>query len=92
MTPPAATVLAQKLSQIKGIGQVSIGGSSLPAVRVELNPQTLNKYGIGLETVRTALYPVVSEATLRQLVSALERNKVAEINPAAGARFGPGKV
>ncbi len=51
----ATTVLEQRFSQIEGIGQVSLGGSSLPAVRVELNPQTLFKYGIGLEDVRAAL-------------------------------------
>ncbi len=51
----ASTILAQKLSQVKGIGQVTVGGSSLPAVRVELNPQTLHKYGIGLEEVRAAI-------------------------------------
>jgi multidrug efflux pump len=55
MYDAASTVLAQKLSQIAGIGQVNIGGSSLPAVRVELNPSALNKYGIGLDVVRTAL-------------------------------------
>src|SRR5471032_26455 len=42
MYDAASTILAQKLSQIQGIGQVSVGGSSLPAVRVELNPATLN--------------------------------------------------
>jgi multidrug efflux pump len=51
----ADTILSQKLSQVSGIGQVQIGGSSLPAVRVELNPTTLFKYGIGLEDVRAAL-------------------------------------
>jgi multidrug efflux pump len=51
----ASTVLSQKLSQIAGIGEVVVGGSSLPAVRVELNPNSLNKYGIGLEDVRAAL-------------------------------------
>ncbi len=51
----ASTVLAQKLSQVDGIGEVSVGGSSLPAVRVELNPQVLYDYGIGLEDVRAAL-------------------------------------
>jgi multidrug efflux pump len=51
----ASTVLTPALSQIGGIGQVTIGGSSLPAVRVELNPLALNKYGIGLEDVRAAL-------------------------------------
>ncbi|WGR92294.1 efflux RND transporter permease subunit [Bradyrhizobium sp. ISRA443] len=51
----ASTVLAQKLSQVEGIGEVVVGGSSLPAVRVELIPQALYKYGIGLEDVRAAL-------------------------------------
>ncbi len=51
----ASTVLEQKLSQVEGIGQVQIGGSSLPAVRVDLNPRALFKYGIGLEDVRAAL-------------------------------------
>ena len=51
----AATVLQQKLSQVSGIGQVTIGGSSLPAVRAELNPNALFRYGIGLEDVRAAL-------------------------------------
>jgi multidrug efflux pump len=51
----ASTVLAQKLSQVEGIGEVNVGGGSLPAVRVELNPQALYKYGIGLEDVRAAL-------------------------------------
>jgi len=55
MYDAASTILAQKLSQINGVGQVFVGGSSLPAVRVELNPTALNSYGIGLETVKTAI-------------------------------------
>src|SRR5579859_4060551 len=51
----AATVVQQKLSQIEGVGNVQVQGSALPAVRVELNPQALFKYGIGLEDVRAAL-------------------------------------
>jgi multidrug efflux pump len=51
----ASTVMQQALSQISGIGQVVVSGSSLPAVRVELNPSALFKYGIGLEDVRAAL-------------------------------------
>ncbi|TMJ57961.1 MAG: nodulation protein [Alphaproteobacteria bacterium] len=51
----ASTIVQQALSQIDGVGQVAIGGSSLPAVRVELNPLALFKYGIGLEDVRAAL-------------------------------------
>ncbi len=51
----ASTILAQKISQIQGIGQVTVGGSSLPAVRIELNPVALTKYGIGFEDIRTAI-------------------------------------
>ena len=51
----ASTVLQQKLSQVKGVGEVFVGGSSLPAVRVELNPMALSRYGISLEDVRTIL-------------------------------------
>ncbi|MBR0935331.1 efflux RND transporter permease subunit [Bradyrhizobium jicamae] len=51
----ASTVLAQKLSQVEGVGEVSVSGGSLPAVRVELIPPALYKYGIGLEDVRAAL-------------------------------------
>jgi hydrophobe/amphiphile efflux-1 (HAE1) family protein len=51
----ASTILQQKLAQVDGVGQVIVGGSSLPAVRVELNPTALSKYGIGLEDVRRVL-------------------------------------
>ena len=51
----AATFLAQSLLQVEGIGDVGISGSSLPAVRVELNPQQLSKYGLAIEDVRTAI-------------------------------------
>ena len=53
MYDAASTIMAQKLSQVTGVGQVTVGGSALPGVRVELNPTALNKYGIGLEQVRT---------------------------------------
>ena len=55
MYDAASTIMAQRLSQISGVGQVTVGGSALPGVRIELNPQQLNKYGIGLEQVRTVL-------------------------------------
>jgi multidrug efflux pump len=51
----ADSILAQKISQIQGVGQVFVGGSASPAVRVELNPMQLGNNGIGLEAVRTAL-------------------------------------
>jgi multidrug efflux pump len=55
MYDAADTVLAQKLSQVDGIGQVRVGGGALPAVRVELNPTVLNSLGIGFEDVRNAI-------------------------------------
>jgi len=51
----ASTILSQKLSQVEGVGQVTIGGASLPAVRVSLNPTALNNYGISLEDVRNTI-------------------------------------
>jgi len=51
----ASTILAQKLSQVKGVAEVSVGGSSLPAVRVQLNPHALVAYGIALDDVRRAI-------------------------------------
>lgn len=55
MYDAASTVLQQKLSQVKGVGEVLVGGSALPGVRVELNPTTLNKYGIDLNTVSSVI-------------------------------------
>jgi multidrug efflux pump len=55
MYDAASTIMAQKLSQVTGVGQVTVGGSSLPSVRIELNPPALNKYGIGLDQVRSIL-------------------------------------
>ena len=55
MYDAASSILQQKLSQVEGVGQVAVGGGSLPAVRVDLNPTALNKYGIGLGDVRQVL-------------------------------------
>jgi multidrug efflux pump len=55
MYDSASTVLAQKLLQVNGIGDVNVGGSSLPAVRVELNLPSMNGYGINPEAVRAAI-------------------------------------
>ncbi len=66
--PPSAlydagsTILMQRISQINGVGQVVVGGSSAPAVRIDLNPTQLNHYGIGLDQVRT----VVASQTANQ--------------------------
>jgi multidrug efflux pump len=51
----ASNIIQQKLSQISGVGDVSLTGASLPAIRIELNPRALFKYGIGLEDVRAAV-------------------------------------
>lgn len=51
----ASTVLGQKVSQVPGVGEVQVGGSSLPAIRVSLNPQALTNAGVSLDEVRTAL-------------------------------------
>src|SRR5271156_3258853 len=55
MYDAADSILAQKLSQMRGVGQVVVGGGALPGVRVELNPSALNHYNIGLEQIRTVL-------------------------------------
>ena len=51
----ANSILAQKIAQVQGVGQVFVWGSASPAVRVEANPTQLNSYGVSLETVRKAL-------------------------------------
>ena len=55
MYDAASTVLAQRLSQVEGIGQVTVGGGALPAVRVELDPNKLAAKGISIDSVRTAI-------------------------------------
>ena len=73
----ASTVIQQQLSQVKGVGEAAIGGGSLPAVRVELNPTALARAGISLEDVRAALSSananrpkgVVQDAALRFQIS-----------------------
>jgi multidrug efflux pump len=64
----ASTILAQKLSQIKGVGQVGIDGASLPAVRIQLNPNALSSYGIALDEVRNA----IGNANILQPLGVLE--------------------
>src|SRR5208337_766970 len=51
----ASTILMQQLSQVNGVGQVIVGGGSLPGVRVEVNPTQLNAYGLGLRDVANVL-------------------------------------
>jgi multidrug efflux pump len=51
----ASSILQQKIAQVKGVGQVNVGGSSLPSVRVELNPTIVAKYGLGMDQVRAVI-------------------------------------
>lgn len=69
MYDAASTILQQKLSQVEGVGQVVVGGSSLPAVRVELNPTALNKFGIGLPEVAATLNSTNINLAKGQLVN-----------------------
>ncbi len=68
----ADAVLSQRLSQIQGVGGVNVNGSALPAVRVEINPQSLSKYGIGLQDVRAA----ISNANANAPKGAIESNQL----------------
>ena len=85
MYDAASTILAQQLAQVSGVGQVTVGGSSLPAVRIELNPDALNQYGIGLETVRAAIATtnpnrpkgVIEDATHHWQIAANDQAKTA---------------
>ena len=65
-----SSVLAQELSQVQGVGQVNVSGGALPAVRVELNPNVLNKYGVSLEQVRTVLSQANANRPKGQLADA----------------------
>lgn len=71
-----STVLAQKLSQINGVGEVTLGGSSLPAVRVQVNPNALAHYGVALDDVRQAISNAAPMRPLGQLDSAGQRWEV----------------
>jgi len=66
----ASSILQQKLSQVPGVGQVTVGGGALPAVRVELNPLALARYGLGLEDVRAALSATNANRPKGQLADA----------------------
>ncbi|WP_434650882.1 efflux RND transporter permease subunit [Pseudomonas sp. D1-2] len=67
----ASTILSQSLSQVAGVGEVQIGGSSLPAVRIELEPQLLNQYGVALDDVRTA----IADSNVRRPKGSVEDDK-----------------
>ena len=67
MYDEASTVMVQKLSQIQGVGQVVVGGGSLPSVRVDVNPAQLNSYGLTLNSVRSVLSVQNSDLAKGQL-------------------------
>ncbi|MGO4324452.1 efflux RND transporter permease subunit [Pseudomonas sp. KB_12] len=67
----ASTILSQSLSQVSGVGEVQIGGSSLPAVRIELEPHLLNQYGVALDDVRTA----VADSNVRRPKGSVEDDR-----------------
>jgi multidrug efflux pump len=68
----AASILQQELAQVEGVGEVRIGGSSLPAVRVEVNPTALNKYGIGFDEVRATLDAANTNRPIGEIATARE--------------------
>ncbi|HMD74901.1 MAG TPA: efflux RND transporter permease subunit, partial [Steroidobacteraceae bacterium] len=72
----ADAVILQRLSQIKGVGGVNVAGSALPAVRVELNPLSLSKYGIGLQDVRAAISNANANAPKGAIESASLRYQI----------------
>ena len=76
MYDAASTILQQKLSQVDGVGRVFVGGGSLPAVRVELNPTTVHKYGIGLEDIRSFLSSTNVNRPKGQLADALTSREI----------------
>src|SRR5258706_2804749 len=68
----ADAVVSQKLAQLSGVGAVEVNGSALPAVRVEMNPRALFKYGIGLQDIRAA----ISNANANSPKGAIETGKL----------------
>jgi multidrug efflux pump len=77
MYDAASSILQQKLSQLPGVGQVIVGGSSLPGVRVEMNPAALNQYGIALETVRSGLAATTQNRPKGQLGDGARASEIA---------------
>jgi multidrug efflux pump len=69
MYDSASTIMEQKLSQIQGVGQVSVGGASYPSVRVDVNPPQLNRYGITLANVQSLLSLQNSDIARGQIIS-----------------------
>jgi multidrug efflux pump len=85
----ADSVIQQQLSQVAGVGQITLGGSALPSVRVELQPDQLNSYGIGLEDVRAAISAANADSAKGHIDQAGQRFEILsndQINKAAPYR------
>jgi len=85
----ADSVIQQQLSQVDGVGQITLGGSALPSVRVELQPDQLNSYGIGLEDVRAAISSANANSAKGHIDQGKQRFEVTsndQINKAAPYR------
>jgi multidrug efflux pump len=85
----ADSVLQQQLSQVDGVGQITLGGSALPSVRVELQPDKLNSYGIGLEDVRASIAAANADSAKGHIDQGEQRFEVLsndQINKAAPYR------
>jgi multidrug efflux pump len=72
----ASTIMEQRLSQVPGVGQVNVGGSSLPAVRVEVNPTQLNSYGLGLQQVASMLSSQNSNIAKGQISDSVSTSEI----------------
>jgi multidrug efflux pump len=83
----ASTIMEQKLSQIPGVGQVAVGGSSLPAVRVEVNPTQLNSYGLGLQDVASMLSTQNSNLAKGQIAGPLTTSDIVTNDQLLKAEF-----
>lgn len=86
----ASTVLAQRLSRIEGVGEVKVGGASLPAVRVQVDMERLAAHGLPLETVRTALSAATAEQPLGSVEQGARRWQIRLADPSRrAADFAP---
>jgi multidrug efflux pump len=81
----ANTVIQQQLSQISGVGQITLGGSALPAVRIELEPDKLNSYGLGMEDVRAAVSAANADSAKGDIDQGAQRFEVTSNDQATSA-------
>jgi multidrug efflux pump len=81
----ANTVIQQQLSQISGVGQITLGGGALPSVRIELEPDKLNSYGIGMEDVRAAVSAANADSAKGDIDQSDQRFEVVSNDQATSA-------